>query len=167
MNSAISVPCAGYSVANCLMDLMVKSLSALSLVTGAAQSRVVRRVAFVPAIPLLRDAQMAALALGGVGYGVNADHGAGCDIHPPPKQYCAKRLANSTVEITYGQKVGGWQSPTYKECHRQWKRNGHGHTQNTAAGLTLLPSANVGILNCTKLLVYAHELQSHLMSVVQ
>lgn len=30
------------------------------------------------AIPIMREAQMAALTLGGVGYGVNADHGAGC-----------------------------------------------------------------------------------------
>jgi hypothetical protein len=29
---------------------------------------------------------MEALKLQKVGYGTNADHGAGCNIHPPPKQ---------------------------------------------------------------------------------
>ena len=47
-------------------------------------------------VPLLREAQMAALELGPsvsaknqnngpIGYATNADHGAGCNVHPPPK----------------------------------------------------------------------------------
>ena len=38
-----------------------------------------------------------------VGYATNADHGAGCNIHPPPKQYCATRLANSALALQYEQ----------------------------------------------------------------
>jgi hypothetical protein len=101
-------------------------------------------------IPLLRDAQLAAVALGGVGYGINADHGAGCNIHPPPKQFCAKRLAKSALEISYGKSLGGWRSPTYKSA----AATGAGAVTVAlndvpAAGLTLLPSANQGTVNCT------------------
>ena len=56
--------------------------------------------------------QMAALRLPKVGYATNADHGAGCNIHPPPKQYCAKRLANSALALEYGDTVQ-WKSPTF------------------------------------------------------
>jgi hypothetical protein len=101
-------------------------------------------------IPLLRDAQMAALALGGVGYGVNADHGAGCNVHPPPKQYCAKRLANSALEISYGKNLGGWQSPTYKSATATSTGSVTIALNDvSAAGLVLAPSANAGTVNCT------------------
>ncbi|KAL3892624.1 MAG: hypothetical protein SGPRY_014949 [Prymnesium sp.] len=56
--------------------------------------------------------QMAALALPRVGYATNADHGAGCNIHPPPKQYCAKRLANSALALAYGRDIL-WKSPSF------------------------------------------------------
>jgi len=57
--------------------------------------------------------QMSALALPKVGYATNADHGAGCNIHPPPKQYCAQRLANSALALQYGKDIA-WRSPTFK-----------------------------------------------------
>lgn len=57
--------------------------------------------------------QMAALSLPYVGYSTNADHGAGCNIHPPPKQFCAKRLAESAMAIQYGRPVV-WKSPSFK-----------------------------------------------------
>lgn len=56
--------------------------------------------------------QMAALSLPKVGYATNADHGAGCDIHPPQKQYCGKRLANSALALHYGKNVM-WKSPSF------------------------------------------------------
>ena len=56
--------------------------------------------------------QMAALRLPKVGYATNADHGAGCNIHPPPKQYCATRLANSALALEYGKAVP-WKSPSF------------------------------------------------------
>lgn len=58
------------------------------------------------------DGQMAALALPKVGYATNADHGAGCNIHPPPKQYCARRLAKSAMALAYDQQVP-WKSPSF------------------------------------------------------
>ena len=66
-------------------------------------------------IPEMREAQMAALALPRVGYATNADHGDGCNIHPPSKQFCAKRLANAARAIVYGQPVQ-WRSPTYESA---------------------------------------------------
>jgi len=57
--------------------------------------------------------QMSALSLPNVGYATNADHGAGCNIHPPPKQYCAKRLANSAMALVYGHNIR-WKSPSFK-----------------------------------------------------
>jgi sialate O-acetylesterase len=59
------------------------------------------------------NGQMSALSLPNVGYATNADHGAGCNIHPPPKQYCAKRLAISALALVYKQKVM-WKSPSFK-----------------------------------------------------
>ena len=39
-------------------------------------------------IPEMRATQMQAFEkLENIGYATNADHGAGCNIHPPPKQY--------------------------------------------------------------------------------
>jgi len=59
------------------------------------------------------NGQMSALSLPNVGYATNADHGAGCNIHPPPKQYCAKRLASSVLALVYGLPVV-WKSPSFK-----------------------------------------------------
>jgi hypothetical protein len=64
-------------------------------------------------IPGMRNAQMAAQKLPKVGYATNADHGAGCNIHPPPKQYCGKRLANSALALQYNKSIA-WKSPTFK-----------------------------------------------------
>jgi len=66
-------------------------------------------------IPEMREAQMAALQLPKVGYSTNADHGAGCNIHPPPKQYCGARLGNSALALHYGKKIA-WRSPSYKSA---------------------------------------------------
>jgi len=64
-------------------------------------------------VPELRQAQMAALKLTGkIGYATNADHGAGCNIHPPPKQYCGARLGKSALALQYGKQIQ-WQSPSY------------------------------------------------------
>merc|ERR1719188_2043807 len=64
-------------------------------------------------LPLMREAQMSALALPIVGYATNADHGSGCNIHPPAKQYCAERLAKSALSLQYGLDVP-WRSPSFK-----------------------------------------------------
>jgi hypothetical protein len=55
---------------------------------------------------------MAALELPKVGYATNADHGAGCNIHPPPKQYCGARLGDSALALAYGKGVA-WKSPSF------------------------------------------------------
>merc|ERR1712232_787537 len=60
----------------------------------------------------MRDAQLAALSLPKVGYATNADHGAACNIHPPPKQYCGKRLGDSALALQYGKPVA-WRSPSF------------------------------------------------------
>ena len=67
-------------------------------------------------IPRMRAAQMAALRLDGmVGYATNADHGAQCNIHPPPKQYAGARLGNSALALVYKQPahVRTWKSPSF------------------------------------------------------
>merc|ERR1719482_1409401 len=69
-------------------------------------------------IAAMRAAQMAALTLPKVGYSTNADHGAGCNIHPPPKQFCAERLGDSARALVYGQPVA-WRSPTYASAATQ------------------------------------------------
>jgi sialate O-acetylesterase len=65
----------------------------------------------------IRDAQMAALALDKVGYATNADHGAGCYIHPPVKQFCGMRLGNSALALVYGKDIP-WKSPTFASATR-------------------------------------------------
>ena len=57
------------------------------------------------AIAEIRDAQMAAVALPNVGYATNADHGAGCNIHPPAKKFSGVRLGNSALALAYGKPV--------------------------------------------------------------
>jgi sialate O-acetylesterase len=69
----------------------------------------------INAIPYMRDAQMVAAALPNVGWATNADNGDGCNIHPPAKQACAKRLANSALTVQYG-KAQAWRSPTYESA---------------------------------------------------
>jgi len=63
-------------------------------------------------LPTRTNAQMAARTLPNVGYATNADHGAGCNIHPPAKQWCGTRLANSALALQYGHKVA-WKSPSF------------------------------------------------------
>jgi len=50
-----------------------------------------------------------------IGYATNADYGAGCNIHPPSKQYCGKRLGRSALALHYGQSNIHWKSPSYHE----------------------------------------------------
>ena len=77
----------------CLFPAMIETWRALRGADGVLRVRaavdVVRR-----RDPEMRRAQMEALRLPMVGYATNADHGAGCNIHPPPKQYCGARLGN-------------------------------------------------------------------------
>ena len=57
--------------------------------------------------------QMSALKLPKVGYATNADHGAGCYIRPPSKQYCAQRRAN---------RLHGSRHPSSPPSHRSPRR---------------------------------------------
>jgi hypothetical protein len=66
-------------------------------------------------ISAMRDAQQMALKLPNVGYATNTDHGAGCNIHPPPKQYCGTRLGNSALAIAYKQPIQ-WKSPSFESA---------------------------------------------------
>ena len=64
-------------------------------------------------IPQMRDAQMGASDLPNIGWATNADHGFGCNIHPPAKRYVGERLANSALGVLYGRSEVQWRSPTY------------------------------------------------------
>jgi sialate O-acetylesterase len=93
----------------------------------------------------MRQAQMAALNLPKVGYATNADWGAGCDIHPPTKQYCAARLANSALALQYGKQIH-WKSPTYAKAESVMEENNGPSVvvefqDVTANGLYLLDTA--------------------------
>ena len=67
----------------------------------------------VDALPEMREAQMAALEkLDNVGYATNADHGNACNIHPPSKQFCGRRLGDSARGLVYGDEIL-WKSPTF------------------------------------------------------
>jgi len=70
------------------------------------------------AVAELRQAQMAALSPPSkkIGYATNADHGAGCNIHPPDKQYCGARLGDSALALQYGQDDITWKSPSYSKA---------------------------------------------------
>ena len=63
-------------------------------------------------IPAMRDTQLSALTLPNVGYATNADHGDGCNIHPPAKQWVGTRLANTALALQYGKSVV-WKSPSF------------------------------------------------------
>jgi hypothetical protein len=68
------------------------------------------------AVPEIREAQMVALLVGvsgKVGYATNADHGAGCNVHPPTKQPCGIRLGNSALALQYNKTDIQWKSPSY------------------------------------------------------
>ena len=69
----------------------------------------------VDSLPQMRSAQMDAMALRNVGYATNADHGAGCNIHPPEKQWVASRLANAARALVYGEDIQ-WKSPSYQSA---------------------------------------------------
>eukprot|EP01052_Picozoa_sp_SAG31_P003073 SAG31_NODE_114_length_24318_cov_16.787481_19_plen_185_part_00 len=118
-------------------------------------------VADMLAIADMREAQMSALALPMVGYATNADHGAGCNVHPPAKQYCSKRLADSALALNYGRKVS-WRSPSFVSSTASATANSISvivaFKDVSAAGLTtdVVPfnSGTVyggGLVNCTKL----------------
>ena len=67
------------------------------------------------AIPWMRQAQMEVLDdEKNIGYATNADHGAGCNIHPPSKQYCGARLGRSALALQYGKSIH-WKSPSYDQ----------------------------------------------------
>jgi hypothetical protein len=100
------------------------------------------------AIPLMRVAQMAAVTAQGAAYAVNADHGAGCDIHPPQKQNCGYRLGNSALALQY-KKAITWKSPSFSSQTLGASSATVALNDVTAAGLQLRPSANAGTVNCT------------------
>jgi sialate O-acetylesterase len=102
-----------------------------------------------PARPLglaeMRQAQMAALNLSKVGYATNADWGQSCNIHPPAKQYCGARLANSALALQYGKKIH-WKSPTYAKTEPVMEETGGPSVvvefqDVTSGGLYLLETA--------------------------
>jgi hypothetical protein len=74
-------------------------------------------------LPLMRNAQLAAADLPRVGWATNADHGAGCNVHQPWKQYVGKRLGDSALAIQYGQNLM-WRSPSYKSAAVTVTRHG-------------------------------------------
>jgi hypothetical protein len=61
----------------------------------------------------MRAAQMVALSLPRVGYSTNADHGAGCYIHPHNKRPCGTRLGDAALGIVYNRSAVRWRSPSY------------------------------------------------------
>ena len=65
-----------------------------------AVARCARPIMWQVTLAGMRDAQQMALKLPNVGYSTNADHGAGCNIHPPPKELMLvleARLASELV----------------------------------------------------------------------
>lgn len=102
------------------------------------------------AVPEMRQAQLAATTLPKVGYAVNADHGAGCTIHPPAKQYCSSRLANSALAVMYAKSIP-WKSPSYASAIAPGVGGAVTIALNDVppSGLELRESANAGTLNCT------------------
>ena len=64
-------------------------------------------------VPTAEAGQMAAMGLANVAYATNADHGNGCGIHPPDKQYPGERLGRAALNLVYKQEDVEWQSPTY------------------------------------------------------
>jgi len=78
-----------------------------------------------------RQAQMSALELPGkIGYATFADHGAGCNIHPPDKTICGERLGRSALALQYGKPIL-WRSPTYANA--------------TTAGLTIYGNGTAAV----------------------
>ena len=64
-------------------------------------------------VPTAEAGQMAAMSLPNVAYVTNADHGNGCGIHPPDKQFPGMRLGNAALNIVLKKDIP-WQSPTYE-----------------------------------------------------
>ena len=64
-------------------------------------------------VPVGRAGQMAAMQLPNVAYATNADHGNGCGIHPPDKQFPGIRLGNATLSAVFGHRDRHWVSPSY------------------------------------------------------
>ena len=65
----------------------------------------------------MRDVQLHSVSLlSNVGWATNADHGAGCDIHPGAKGFVGRRLAASAMAVKYGATDGAfeWKSPIYE-----------------------------------------------------
>jgi sialate O-acetylesterase len=86
-------------------------------------------------VPRLRRAQMEALKLPGkIAYATNADHGDGCNIHPPTKQYCGARLGRSALAVQYGQDLH-WKSPSYDKATTIIRNNEH--ADETFTGLSV------------------------------
>jgi Carbohydrate esterase, sialic acid-specific acetylesterase len=71
-----------------------------------------------PALALLRDSQLKTMTRAGgkIAYATNADRGDGCNLHPPSKQDCGRRLARSALALQYGKSQIRWKSPTYQKA---------------------------------------------------
>mgnify|MGYP006088031751 CR=1 FL=1 len=67
-------------------------------------------------VPQDEAGQMSAMTLPYVAYVTNADHGNGCGIHPPDKQFPGMRLGRAALNLVYGQTAIIWNSPTYKSA---------------------------------------------------
>ena len=91
---------------------------------------------------------MAAVTLQGAGYAVNSDHGAACNIHPPQKQNCGRRLGNAALALQYKKSVT-YKSPSFASAQLGAASATITLNDVTPAGLVLLPSANAGTVNCT------------------
>eukprot|EP01047_Picozoa_sp_COSAG01_P020338 COSAG01_NODE_1156_length_11478_cov_3.862642_2_plen_264_part_00 len=98
-------------------------------------------------IPRMRAAQMSATRLDMVGYASNADHGAGCNIHPPPKQYVGVRLGNSALALIYKQPahVRSWRSPSFAGHHVVVPSSAGAHSVSLVINITDV-SSELGVV---------------------
>ena len=100
----------------------------------------------------MRQAQLQAATLPNVGFASNADHGAGCYIHPHNKRFIGTRLGNAALALVYKRPVP-WESPQYASAGRVTVALGHTTVTvrlSNAGPLELRQPANaVPGLNCT------------------
>ena len=95
----------------------------------------------------MRAAQMVALGLPRVGYSTNADHGAGCYIHPHNKRPCGTRLGNAALGLVYNRSTVHWKSPSYLSASTSGSTAGSALVVTVALAdaesLELRPAANM------------------------
>jgi sialate O-acetylesterase len=64
-------------------------------------------------VAVLRSEQMRGLEVDYTSYATCADHGNGCEMHPPLVKPCALRLARATLGTVYSVPGVHWKSPSY------------------------------------------------------